>query len=565
MRTRSASSLLIASVSLATWLVLAAGGSSVQRQWFDVTQTSGLAGFVNTQGSAAKDYIVESIGGGCAFIDYNRDQKLDVLLVRGTTLERFRRGGDSVVALYRNRGDGTFVDATEAARLSARGWGMGVVVADYDNDGWPDFVVTGLDRNYLFHNEGDGAFTEISEKAGVIRRGVWCTGAAFADVDRDGLLDLYIAGYVDLDINRLPQRGSGPHCLYKGQEVFCGPRGLPTAPDALFRNNGDGAFADITRQVGITEAASPGYGLGVVAGDFDNDNLTDIFVANDSTPNFLFHNQGGNQFREVGLMAGVAMDAEGRAQASMGVAMADYDNDGWADIFVTNFSEDTNQLYRNLGNGSFADLTWHSRIGPVSWLFLGWGTKFVDYDNDSQLDLIVTNGHVYPEADRFRGGSTYRQRPLVYHNRGKGVFDEVGDRDPVWNRPGTGRGLAVGDYDNDGDMDVLINQADAPPRLIRNDTSNRNYWLRFVLVGKNSNRDGVGVKITLETPRGKQTAERLAGDSYLSSGDPRLHFGVGPAAVIERVTARWPSGRVQTLTDVKAGQTVLLEEPVTAN
>lgn len=528
--------------------------------WTDVTVAAGLGDFRNVQGSHEKNYIVDSIGGGCAFIDYDRDGNLDILLVRGSTRERLARGGDSIIALYKNRGNGTFLDVTAKAGLSARGWGMGVVAADYDNDGWPDFLVTGLGRNFLFHNEGNGRFTETAIPAGVSRKGVWSTGAAFGDLDGDGYLDLYIAAYVTVDLRQLPAKGSGANCIYKGAEVFCGPRGMPAASGALFRNTGDGKFEDVTRSSGIADAAPAFYSLQPLIADFDGDGRPDIFVANDSTPNYLFRNLGKLKFDEVGIAAGVAVNMDGRAQASMGVDAADYNNDGLLDLVVTNFSEDTNTLYRNTGGGAFEDASWSSRIGPPSWLFLGWGVKFFDYDNDGLLDVITANGHVYPEADRFRGGSRFRQRPLLHRNLGDGTFEEIGVRDPALSRPGTGRGLAVGDFDNDGDLDILINHQDAPPELLRNDSAG-GHWLELQLEGRGSNRDGAGAVITLRAGGKTWTAVRLAGDSYLSSSDPRVHFGLGRESKIESVTVRWPSGRTQTLRGLTADRIIRVDEP----
>ena len=505
---------------------------------------------------------MESIGGGCAFIDFNRDGKLDILLVRGTTLDQLAKGGDPVVALYQNQGDGTFRDVTEQSGLaSSRGWGMGVVVADYDNDGWPDFLVTGLGRNFLFHNEGNGTFTERAREAGVIREGVWSTGAAFGDLDLDGNLDLYIAAYVKVDLNHLPARGSGVNCTYKAADVFCGPRGMPPAPHALFRNQGNGRFTEVTRESGIEEAAPPFFGLQPVIADFDGDGRPDIFVANDSTPNYLFRNDGQMRFHEIGLTSGVAVNEDGREQASMGVDAGDFDHDGSLDLFVTTFSEDTKTLYRNRGDGTFEDISWRSGIGPASWLFLGWGTKFFDYDNDGQLDLIATNGHVYPEADRFSGGSTYRQRQLLFHNLGNGIFREVGAHERSLALQGTGRGLAVGDYDNDGRVDVLINNQDAAPLLLKNNTTPVGHWLDVDLRGRKSNRDGIGATVKVTTPEGTQTATRLAGDSYLSSSSPSLHFGLGKSLLAKKVTVRWPSGQVQQLTNVAGDRVMLVKEP----
>ncbi len=513
------------------------------------------------QGSPRKDFIVESIGGGCAFLDYNRDGRLDILLVRGSTLQRMGQGGDLVVALYENLGGGRFADVTVKAGLAVRGWGMGVVAADYDNDGWPDFLVTGLGRNFLFHNNGGRGFSEIGKDAGIAREGVWSAGAAFGDLDGDGKLDLYVAAYVDVDLRHLPARGSGINCVYKGLDVFCGPRGMKPASGALFHNEGGNRFRDITRESGIADAAPPFYSLQPMIADFDGDGRPDIFVANDSTPNYLFHNEGKLKFSETGIAAGVAVNMDGRAQASMGVDFGDSDGDGALDLVVTNFSEDTNTLYRNLGGGAFEDASWSSRIGPPSWLFLGWGVKFFDFDNDGWLDLIVANGHVYPEADRFQGGSRYRQRVLLHRNRGDGTFDEIAGLDAVLSMPLTARGLAVGDIDNDGDLDVLINNQDAAPRLLRNDSGSHGHWLEVELTGHASNRDGVGALVTARAGARRWTAVRLAGDSYFSSSDPRMHFGLGPIKTLDELIVAWPSGRIQKLEGVAADRLLKLEEP----
>ena len=373
--------------ALTAMISLALASGAIKPGWRDITQQAGLGAFRGTQGSAAKNYIVESIGGGCAFLDYNHDGRMDILLVRGTTLERLGQGGDPVIALYENRGDLRFADVTAKARLTARGWGMGVVVADYDSDGWPDFLVTGFGRNFLFHNEGSGTFREVAVSAGVARPGVWSSGAAFGDVDEDGRLDLYIASYVDVPAQRLPAKGSGANCIYKGVGVFCGPRGMTPGQGALYRNIGRGRFEDITKASGITDAAQPFYSLQPLIADFDGDGRQDIFVANDSTPNYLFRNKGKAQFEEVGLSAGVAVNMDGRAQAGMGVDLGDSSGSGRLDLLLTTFSEDTNSLYRNLGKGMFEDATWPSKIGPPSWLFLGWGVKFLDYDNDGRLRM----------------------------------------------------------------------------------------------------------------------------------------------------------------------------------
>jgi hypothetical protein len=533
---------------------------ATRNRWTDVTKAAGLAGFRGVQGSPNKDYIVESIGGGCAFIDYNRDGKPDILLVRGSTLKHVALGGDPVVALFENQGDGTFRDVTAPAGLAtARGWGMGVVVADYDNDGWPDILVTGLGRNFLFHNQGDGTFAERAKEAGILRKGRWSTGAAFGDLDQDGKLDLYIASYVQVDLGTLPARGSGPNCFYKGVGVFCGPRGMQPERHALFRNRGDGTFADISDSSNLFRDVPDFYGLQPVIADFDGDGRPDIFVANDSTPNYFFHNDGGLRFSETGLTSAVAVNRDGREQASMGVAVGDYDRDGRLDLFITTFSEDTKTLYQNLGNGIFEDVSWKSRVGPGSWLFLGWGAVFGDFDNDGWLDIAAVNGHVYPEADRFGGGSTYRQRTLLFRNLANGMFSEEGTKHPALATAGTGRGLAMGDYNNDGCLDLLINNQDGPPQLLRNDCRG-GHWLELRLTGGPSNRDAVGAVVTVTTPEGKMTATRLAGDSYLSSSDPRLHFGLAAHTAAAEIQVRWPSGRIQTLRNVAGDRLLEIQE-----
>jgi hypothetical protein len=525
-----------------------------------------------------KDSIVAAIGGGCAAIDYNRDGRMDLLLVRGSTLPRLKQGGDPVVALYENRGDGTFVDVGAKAGLTTRGWGMGVVAADYDNDGWTDFLVTGLTRNYLFHNKpgaaenarvsgrsGGGAgparaFEEVAREAGVAREGVWSSGAAFGDLDGDGRLDLYIAAYVSAGLDALPRRGGGVNCIYKGVDVFCGPRGMKPASGALFHNEGS-RFRDISSESGIAAAAPPFFSLQPLIADFDGDGRADIFVANDSTPSYLYHNEGGLKFTESGIASGLAVNMDGRAQAAMGADFADFDGDNLPDLIVTVFSEDTNTLHRNLGRGAFEDASWASKLGPPSWLFLGWGVKFLDFDLDGWQDVMIANGHVYPEADRFQGGSAYRQRILLHRNLGKGSFAEIGGSDPALAAPLTARGLAAADFDNDGDVDVVINNQDGGPRFLRNDVASLGRWMEITLTGSESNRDGVGATVTARAAGRRWTRVRLAGDSYLSSSDPRLHFGLGAVERLDELVIRWPSGREQSLGGVTTNRLIQVEEP----
>jgi enediyne biosynthesis protein E4 len=531
-------------------------------RFVDVTREAGLAAFRNTQGSERKDYILESIGGGCAFIDYDDDGWQDLLLVRGSTMERYGKGGDPICALFHNNRDGTFTDVTERSGLLKSGWAMGVAVADFNNDGWDDIYITGYGRSFLFRNNGNGTFTEIGGPAGVSGVGLWSTGAAFGDYDNDGHLDLYVTRYVHFDMKNPPRRDpSKPTCVFKGAGVYCGPRGLPGEPDALFHNNGDGTFTEVSERAGISDVQNRYYGLGVVFGDYNDDGYLDIFVGNDSTPRYLYRNNGDGTFTDVAVETGVAYSSEGAEQASMGVDLGDYDNDGLLDAFVTNFSHDTNELYRNQRDGFFDDVTWPSGVGAPSWLLLGWGTQFVDLDNDGWLDLFVANGHAYPEVDQIDVGTSYAEPLLVHLNQRGAGFKEAG--------PATGgalagkycaRGAAFGDFDNDGDVDVLLNSIDRAPTLLRNDGGNKNNWLRVKTVGRTSNRNGIGCRVTISTGTGSQVREIKSGGSYLSSSELRAHFGLGDATKADLLSVRWPGGRTQVLRDVPANQTVTVRE-----
>ena len=531
-------------------------------RFVDVTREAGLAAFRNIQGTEQKDYILESIGGGCAFIDYDDDGWQDLLLVRGSTMERYGKGGDPVCALYHNNRDGTFRDVTEQSGLLKNGWGMGVAVADFNNDGWDDLYITGYGRSFLFRNNGNGTFTEIAGRARVAGVDLWSTGAAFGDYDNDGHVDLYVTRYVHFDLKNPARRDpSKAACVFKGAGVFCGPRGLPGEPDALFHNNGDGTFTEVTERAGISDVHNRYYGLGVVFGDYNNDGYPDIFVGNDSTPRYLYRNNGDGTFTDVAIEAGIAYNSEGNEQASMGVDLGDYDNDGFLDAFVTNFSHDTNQLYHNQREGFFDDVTWPSGVGAPSWLLLGWGTQFVDLDNDGWLDLFVANGHVYPEVDRINVGASYRERPLVHMNQRGAGFKEVGfAMGGALARQYCARGAAFGDFDNDGDIDVLVNNIDRAPTLLRNDGGNKNNWLRVRTIGRTSNRNGIGCRLTISLGTKSQIREIKSGGSYLSSSDLRAHFGLGDAARVDLLSVRWPGGRTQVLRDLLPNQTVTIRE-----
>jgi hypothetical protein len=540
----------------------------------DVTSAAGLGGFRNVSGAPAKDYLVESTGSGCAFLDYDNDGWLDVYLVNGSTLDAMRGKAKAPrAALYRNNHDGTFTDVTDKAGVANERWGQGVCAGDFDNDGWEDLCVTNFGRSRLYRNNRDGTFTDVAETAGVTAEG-WSTGCAFGDYDGDGRLDLFIAGYIALDLNNLPPAGTGSivaggkkdegktagamgaayqagsaYCQYRGQRVMCGPLGLKGAPDHLFRNNGDGTFTDVSKQAGVADGAGF-YGLGVAWFDYDDDGRLDLIVANDSTPNYLYHNKGDGTFEDVSYLSGAALNENGRSQAHMGVAIGDYDGDGRDDIHITNFADDSNVLYHNDGGGIFTDVTFAAGLGEVSIPFLGWGTNFFDYDNDGAPDLLVVNGHVYPAADTADWGTSYKQRPLLFRNV-KGKFYEVGSgAGPALPIPRSSRGSAVGDFDNDGDLDLLINNLDDAPTLLRNDGANRaGHWLGVKLVGdakRKSPRDAIGATVFCTAGGKTMRAEVASGRSYNSQSDLRLHFGLGAASKVDRLEVRWANGKAES-------------------
>jgi hypothetical protein len=539
----------------------------------DVTRAAGLASFRQVSGGPAKDYIIEAAGSGVALWDYDNDGWLDAYLVNGSTWAALEgREPPSSAALFHNNHDGTFTDVTAGAGVANGRWGQGVCAGDFDNDGWLDLYVTNFGRNRLYRNTGQRTFTDVAESAGVAVGG-WSTGCAFGDYDGDGKLDLFVAGYIKLDPAKLPpappgagavhkdavppgsapeQRGMGaayspglPYCEYRGQPVMCGPRGLKGEQDHLFHNNGDGTFTDVSARAGVADPAGF-YGFGVAFFDFDDDGRLDLFVANDSTPNYLYRNQGDGTFKDVSYTSGAALDETGREQAHMGVAIGDYDNDGRDDIHVTNFADDSNVLYHNDGGGLFSDVSYAAGIGRPSVPFLGWGTSFLDYDNDGRLDLFVTNGHVYPLVDRFDWNTSYRQRPLLFRNV-KGRLVEVGgSAGPAMAVAWPSRGLAVGDVDNDGDVDLLINNIDEAPALLRNDGGHRaGHWLNVRLVGdpaRKCSRDAIGSVVFCSANGVRMRAEVASGRSQISQSDLRVHFGLGPATRVDRLEVRWANG-----------------------
>jgi enediyne biosynthesis protein E4 len=504
-------------------------------------------------------YLLETTGAGAAFIDYDNDGWEDIYLVNGTRLEGLPPGVKATNRQYRNNGDGTFTDVTERTGLVRSGWGQSVCVGDYDNDGNDDLFISSYGKNALYHNNGNGAFTEVAEKAGVANnRTRWGSGCAFLDYDRDGYLDLFVASYIDLDLKTAPLPETGP-CLYKGVMVACGPPGLTGGVNTLYRNNGNGTFTEVSEKSGITKANGT-YGLGVLVGDFDNDGWPDIYVANDSAPAAFYHNNRNGTFTDIGIEAGCAFSVDGKPQAGMGVTAGDYDRDGWLDIFKTNFAGDTSSLYHNTGKGIFDDVTFPAGLG-LNTRWLGWGCSFVDVDNDGWPDIFLVNGHVYPEVEKLTTEAGYAQRKVLYHNLQNGRFADVSDKaGEAIMRPNASRGAAVGDYDNDGDMDILINSVNGLPELLRADSSNKNSWIKVKTIGVKSNRDGIGARIKVLTADGSQIDEVRSGGSYYSQNDLRVHFGLGRNQQVKTIEIRWPSGQVDTLRDLAVNQLVTIKE-----
>ncbi len=523
----------------------------------DVSAELGVT-LVNVSGEGNADYIIEVNGNGAGFFDYDDDGDVDLLVTNGSTLERYREGGDPLATLYENA-DGVFRDVTAASGLNDTGWGFGVCVADYDNDGRSDVYLTAWGPNKLYRNLGNGRFEETGEGAGVADGG-WGTNCAFGDYDRDGDVDLYVANYLTFDDEVIPRRGDPGNELYLGElEVMIGPLSLPGESDVLYRNDGNGAFTDVTAASGIDD---PGhFGFGVQFSDFDNDGWTDIYVANDSTENLMFRNDRDGTFSEIGLISGTSVSLMGYAQAGMGLAVADYDGNGYFDIFVTNFSQDTNTLYRNLGDMLFTDATAASATGAPSRLHLGWGAGFADLDNDGWVDLFVANGHVYPNIGELDLGVRHLQPKEIYRNLGDGRFEAIAAEqagDPAIPKPA--RGAAFADYDNDGDVDVIAINMNEGPSFYRNEGGNRNRWIGFRLVGVSSNRDAIGARVEIDAGGRTQSAEVRSGGSYLSHNDMRVHFGLGDADAVDRVRVRWPDGESEELQGVAGGRYWLVRE-----
>jgi enediyne biosynthesis protein E4 len=514
----------------------------------DITKQAGLDRFRHRSGSPDKGTILETPGSGVALLDYDNDGWLDIYLLNGSTFAALKGKEPAPRAmLFHNNHDGTFTDVTDKAGVANERWGFGVAVGDYDNDGWPDIYVANFGKNRLYHNNHDGTFTDVAEKAGIALGG-WSAGPTWGDYDHDGLLDLFVPGYVKFDPDHPPVLGqpglSLSSCQFRGVTVMCGPRGLPGESDHLFHNNGDGTFTDVSKKAGVDDTRGY-YGLASVFVDVDDDGWLDLAVANDSVPRYLYRNLHDGTFEDVSYLSGFALTNEGQAQASMGIAVGDYNRDGKVDFFITTFSDDYKTLYRNDGENNFSDVTFRAGLGGPTIPFLAWGAGFIDFDNDGLLDIFVANGHVYPSVDQRDWGTTWAQRPQLFRNLDGTKFQEV--------PPATGsgladvisaRGAAFGDIFNDGHIDVVLNNMDGPPALLRNMVKNSNHWITFKLIGgAKSPRDAIGAKVFLSVGGMRQRGDVISGGSYGSSSDMRIHFGLGPTDKVEKVEIHWPSGR----------------------
>jgi enediyne biosynthesis protein E4 len=533
--------------------------------FLNVARESGLNTKTIFGGEHKNKYLLETTGCGVAFYDYDNDGWLDIFLVNGTRLEGFPAGSGPTSHLFRNNRDGTFTDVTLKAGVAHSGWGQGCCVGDYDNDGWDDLFVTYFGKNVLYHNNGDGTFTDVSQKAGVAGNGKrWNTGCAFVDYDRDGRLDLFVANYIDMDLATAPVPESGP-CLYKSVMVACGPPGLQGGKNILYHNNGDSTFTDVSEAAGIL-GTSGTYGLGVLTADFDNDGWPDIYVADDSTASALYQNKKNGKFLDIAIEAGCALSPDGKPQAGMGVSAADYDMDGNLDIVKTNFAGDTPSLYHNQGGANFEDTTFTAGLGAHT-QFLGWGCGFFDMDNDGWPDILICNGHVYPEVEQLKTEAGYAQRKLLYQNLRNGHFADVSfQAGPGISEPSPSRGAAFGDFDNDGDIDIVVNTVNDYPQLLRCDSKLANNWIKVRTIGTKSNRSGIGARLSCvtQTPREpkphRQIDEVRSGGGYFSQNDLRVHFGLGNAEKVDLLEIRWPSGQIDILKDIKVNQVIYVKE-----
>jgi hypothetical protein len=537
-----------------------AGNGRVPVLFRDIGSQAGLNGITRC-GDTQKTAVIETNGSGLCWLDYDNDGFLDLYVVNGSTLEELRTRGAGPHQgtrnyLYRNNRDRTFTEVSEPAGVSSKAWGSGCAAADYNNDGFVDLFVTNVGERRLFKNKGNGTFEDVAKQAGVNGPFSWYTGATFGDYDGDGFLDLYVSGYLD----PVQMLATQKECSWKGFSVFCGPPGMKGAPDVLFHNNGDGTFTEVTAVAGVVDKDLL-FGFTATFEDFDNDGKLDLFVANDRSRNYLYHNKGAGKFEEVGEIWGAAYPIEGIAQANMGVAVGDYDSNGFMDVLVTTFADEHYTLFKNAGRQVFMDVSTESRIAIPTIPFLGWGAFFADLDNDGRLDLFTANGHIYPQADKAASlREKYSQRPLLFQQTPGGSFVEIGQHCFPALSLHSSRGAAYADFDNDGDLDIAYSNLDAAPTLLENVSASKNRWLAIKTVGRQSNRDGIGARLRIKTGSGHQHATVRSGESYLSGNDPRVHFGLGKAEQVEELRICWPTGKEEVFSKIRANQIVTLEE-----
>ncbi|HXC00503.1 MAG TPA: CRTAC1 family protein [Terriglobales bacterium] len=523
----------------------------------DISSQAGLT--ASHISSAEKHYVIESMSGGIGLFDCDNDGKLDIVMVNGSTVDRYKQGGDLLVTLWHQDADLKFTDITEKAGLTRKGWGMGVAVADFDNDGNLDLFVTGYGGNALYRNNGNCTFEDVTDKAGV-RGGGFSTGAAWADYDRDGNVDLFVSRYVHVDMNDLPVFGSTKFCQFKGAPVQCGPWGMEGETDLLYHNRGDGTFEEVSKKAGVNDPEKY-YGLGVTWGDYDNDGWPDLFVADDATPNHLYHNNHDGTFTDDAMVGGIAMNSEGQALGSMGVTWGDYDHSGYLSMFITEFADQPNTLYHNLGPRGFEDVAMQSHLGQPSLPLVGWGTTFFDMDNDGWPDLFVANGHVYPQMDTVKGSAAYAEPMLLHRNLRNGTFEEVSKAAGIADMPlKSRRGAAFGDIANNGNIDIVALNVGESPSLLLNTIKSPNHRVLFHLVGTKSNRAAIGARVTVQAGGMTQFDEVHGGSSYLSQNDLRLHFGLGPATKIDSIEVRWPTGKTDRFKNMAADKIYTIVE-----
>jgi hypothetical protein len=544
----------------------------------DVAGEAGLGNALNVYGGVrTKRYLMDEMGCGVAFFDFDHDGWVDIFMVNGTRFEFLPPGPPPSNFLFHNNRDGTFTDVTAKAGLVHTGWGQGCCIGDYDNDGFDDLFVTYWGQNVLYHNNGDGTFTDVTEKAGLVQKGPhprWNTGCCFLDYDRDGNLDIFVADYVNFDLDFMPPPGANKFCTFYDIPVACGPQGLGGGTNILYHNRGDGTFEDVSEGAGVTNPRGPldptsvndhwvpvgSYGMSAVAADFDNDGWPDIYVSCDEGPSLLYHNNHDGTFSEIGLAAGCALSEDGKLQGGMGIAVGDYDCDGWLDIVKPNFSDESMSVYHNNGDGTFYDAVFQAGLGAIT-KTVGWGAGLCDFDNDGWRDIFVSTGHVFPEISGRKLAINFEEAKVLYRNLGKAHFEDVSARaGPGITAPRTSRGCAFGDFDNDGDVDILVNNMNQAPSLLRNDCQTGDNWIKIKCVGTKSNRTAIGARVKVQTGSHSQIDEVMSGGSYISQNDFRLHFGLGRAGKVDLIAIRWPSGGEESFSGIEVNCLLVIQE-----